>query len=50
MVEGMKRGCGRRNGEAEEEGEKKKTKDKEVATREERKKDTEGKRSRDAKG
>jgi len=37
VVEGTKRGCGRRSAEAEEEGEKKKAKDKEIATREERK-------------
>lgn len=35
VVEGTKRGCGRRSEDAEE-GEKKKTKDKEVATREKR--------------
>lgn len=46
MVEGTKLGCGRRSGEAEEEGEKKRAKNKEVETREER----ERKRRRDAKG
>lgn len=45
VVEGTKHGCGRRSEVAEEEGEKKKTKDKE-ATRE----DEERKRPRDAKG
>lgn len=45
VVEGTKHGCGRRS-EVAEEGEKKKTKDKEVATRE----DGERKRPRDAKG
>lgn len=41
VVEGTKHGCGRRSEVAEEEGEKKKTKDKEVAMREdgEREKD-----------
>lgn len=46
VVEGTKHGCGRRSEVAEEEGEKKKTKDKEVATRE----DGARKRPRDAKG
>lgn len=46
MVEGTKHGCGRRSEVAEEEGEKKKMKDKEVAMRE----DGERKRPRDAKG
>lgn len=45
-VEGTKHGCGSRSEVAEEEGEKKKTKDKEVATS----KDEERKRPRDAKG
>ncbi|KYN08072.1 hypothetical protein ALC62_00917 [Cyphomyrmex costatus] len=45
-VEGTKHGCGSRSEVAEEEGEKKKTKDKEVATR----KDEGRKRPRDAKG
>lgn len=38
MVEGTKRGCGRRSAEAEER-EKKKAKDKEIATREKRKRE-----------
>lgn len=45
VVEGTKHGCGRRSGMAEE-GEKKKMKNKKVATRE----DGERKRPRDAKG
>jgi len=45
-VEGTKHGCGSRSEVAEEEGEKKKTKNKEVITR----KDEGRKRPRDAKG
>lgn len=45
-VEGTKHGCGSRSEVAEEEGEKKKTKNKEVVTR----KDEGRKRPRDAKG